>query len=330
MAEETTNPTNLSNSQLLEAYRQMLLIRRVEEVVGRAYQMQTFSGFCHLYIGQEAVAVAATMALREDDYMIVAYRDHGHAIAKGVTAEAVVAELLAKRTGTTGGRGGSMHMFDASKHFMGGWGIVGGQIPLGTGIGFGIKYKEEDRVCACFFGEGSIHQGVFHEALNLASLWDLPVVYLCENNRYAMGTEIHRISAETDLQRKAVSYKMDAAQVDGQNFFSAYLGIKEAIDRARSESRPTFLDVKTYRFRGHSMSDPAKYRTKDEVSDEQKRDPIAQMYRDLVALEVATEDELAAMDKELKAQAKAALEMAKAAEFPSEDTLYDHLFSEPI
>ena len=212
---EEINTTDLSNEQLVEAYRKMLLIRRVEEQAGRAYQMQKFSGFCHLYIGQEAVAVATTMAMEHDDYMMCAYREHGQAIAKGVSADAVMAELLGKATGSTGGRGGSMHIFDKDVNFLGGWGIVGGQIPIATGVAWAIKYREEKKICSCFFGEGSLHQGVFHEALNLASLWSLPIVYVCENNNYAMGTEMKRISSVMDLRKKAVSYNMDADVVDG-------------------------------------------------------------------------------------------------------------------
>jgi len=321
------NTTDLSNDQLVEAYRMMLSIRRLEEVAGRAYQMQKFSGFCHLYIGQEAIATATAMASRQEDYMMCAYREHGQAMAKGVDADAIMAELLGRASGSTGGRGGSMHIFNKEANFLGGWGIVGGQIPIATGVAWAIKYRKEDRVCTCFFGEGSLHQGVFHEALNLASLWSLPIVYICENNRYAMGTDMKRISSVMDLRKKAVSYDMDADVVDGQNFFSAYNGIKKAIERARNESRPTFLDVKTYRFRGHSMSDPATYRTKDEVKNEQQRDPIGQLYNALLDMGVLTEAELADIDKACKSVAKEALKKAEAAPFPDTSTLHDHLFA---
>lgn len=325
--EGAINPTDLSNAQLIEAYRRMLTIRRVEERAGQAYQMQKFSGFCHLYIGQEAVAVAATMAMQDDDCMMCAYREHGQAIAKGVSPDAVMAELLGKKTGSTGGRGGSMHIFDKEKGFLGGWGIVGGQIPVATGVAWAMKYREEPRVCVVTFGEGSIHQGVFHEAANMAAIWDLPIVFLCENNRYAMGTDIKRISAVLDLRKKAVSYNMEADQVDGQDFFAAYQGIKRAIDRARQESRPTLLDVRTYRFKGHSMSDPATYRTKEEVQSEQERDPITQMYTALVDLGAASEDELKAIDKECKAIAKEALKRAEAADFPDDASLLDFIYA---
>lgn len=330
MSTITENPTDLSPEQLIDAYRMMVNIRRVEERVGQAYQMKKFSGFCHLYIGQEAVAVAGCAAMRPEDHYIVAYRDHGQAMAKGVSAESVVAELLGKKTGSTGGKGGSMHIFDISKRFYGGWGIVGGQVPLAAGIGWAIKYKGLPEVCVCSMGEGSIHQGVFHEALNMASLWDLPVVFVCENNKYAMGTEMSRISAVGDLTLKAVSYGMDAATVDGQDFFACYKGMKEAIDRAREHSRPTFLDVKTYRFRGHSMSDPGSYRTKEEVQQEQERDPIPGLGRALLQLGYATQQELDAIDAEAKALAKASLEAAEAAPWPDDAAAFDHVYAEPL
>jgi pyruvate dehydrogenase E1 component alpha subunit len=323
----THNPTNLTQAQLLEAMHKMMLIRRVEEVAGRAYQQQLFSGFCHLYIGQEAVAVAATAAMQPDDAMIVAYRDHGQAIAKGVGSYEVMAELLAKRTGTTGGRGGSMHIFDAPKGFLGGWGIVGGQIPLAAGVAWAFKYRNEKRVCLCSFGEGSIHQGVFHEALNMASLWNLPAVFMCENNHYAMGTAMERISPVADLQVKADSYAMDRAQINGQDFFTAYEGLKLAIDRAREQSRPTFLDIKTYRFRGHSMSDPGKYRSREEVEQEKARDPILRLRADLVGMGYATEPQLDAMDEACTAAAKDALERARQDNLPDPNTLWDYLYA---
>jgi pyruvate dehydrogenase E1 component alpha subunit len=259
--------------------------------------------------------------------MIAAYRDHGQAMSMGVEADAVMAELLGKQSGSTGGRGGSMHIFDAEKGFLGGWGIVGGQIPLATGIGWAIKYREEKKVCVCFFGEGSLHQGVFHESLNLASLWDLPVVFLCENNNYAMGTAMHRISAVDDLRVKADSYNMDRARVGGQDFFTAYEGIKEAIDRAREESRPTFLDVQTYRFRGHSMSDPGKYRSKEEVETEKARDPILKLRKDLIAMGAADEDTLDKIDKECRQIAKDALAKAEKDNYPELSTLWDYVYA---
>lgn len=322
----TTNPTDLSEEKLAAVFREMTLVRRIEERVGMAYQMQKFSGFCHLYIGQEAVASAVAAALQPEDYMLTAYREHGQAIAKGVDPYAVVAELFGKSTGSTGGRGGSMHIFDAEKGFLGGWGIVGGQIPLAAGVGFTIKYKEEKKVCVCFFGEGSIHQGVFHEALNMASLWDLPVVFLCENNKYAMGTRMDRISPIDDIQIKAKSYGMDHARVEGQDFFTCYQGIKEAVDRARNESRPTFLDVRTYRFRGHSMSDPGKYRSKAELEEEKSKDPILKLRKSLIGMGIMTDEQCDAVDKECKNIAKDCIARAEKGEFPDISTLKDYVY----
>jgi len=330
MSTAVQNSTDLTDEQLIEAYRTMMLIRRVEERAGMAYQMQKFSGFCHLYIGQEAVATACCMAMQPEDYYMVAYRDHGQAIAKGVSPEGVMGELLGRQNGSTGGKGGSMHIFDVDKRFMGGWGIVGGQIPLATGIAWGIKYRGSNEVCLVSLGEGSIHQGVVHESLNLASLWGLPVVYVCENNKYAMGTELSRVSAVTELTRKAHGYNMAAATLDGQDFFACYRGMKEAVDRARHEGRPTLLDVRTYRFRGHSMSDPAHYRTKEELASEQERDPISTLYSALVDMQIATEEQLQAIDVEARQIAKDSLKAAEEAPWPEDAEAFDYLYSTPI
>lgn len=323
----TENPTDLTRDQLVDAFRKMTQIRRAEERVGMAYQMQKFSGFCHLYIGQEAVAVGLELALRPDDYVIGSYRDHGQAMARGVSADAMMAEMLAKDSGTTGGRGGSMHIFDVEKGFYGGWGIVGGQIPLATGLGWGAKYHKKGQIAVCFFGEGAIHQGVFHEGLNHASIWDLPCVFIAENNKYAMGTEMSRINRQLDIQKKAISYDMDHASINGQDIFDMYEGIKAAVDRARNDSRPTFVEVRTYRFRGHSMSDPAKYRTKEELQAEKDRDPIANLRADLLAMDMATEEELDGIDAEAKKMAKAALAAAEAADYPANSTLFDYIYA---
>ena len=311
----------------LGLYEQMLLMRRFEEQAGRVYQMGgKIKGFCHLYIGQEAVAAGSMHTLTPDDYVISAYREHAQAIAKGVDPDAVMAELYAKSTGTSQGMGGSMHIFDVEKKFYGGWGIVGGHVPTATGIGFAIKYRQEDACCLCYFGDGSIHQGAFHESLNMAKLWDLPVVYIIENNGYGMGTSLERASAITELSKKAPGYGMPGDTFDGQNIFVVIDGVKRAVERAKQEHTPTLLDIKTYRFRGHSMSDPATYRTKEELDTEKGRDPIQHLHNFLVDKGVKSDDDLKALDKAVKAQVKDSIKKAEAADFPDVSKMYDYTY----
>ncbi len=259
--------------------RQMLLIRHFEEKAAEAYALGKIGGFCHLYIGQEAVAVGSLAALRDDDYVISSYREHGQALVRGISAGAVMAELFGKATGCSKGKGGSMHLFDAEKRFMGGHGIVGGHIPLGAGIGFAIKYKGGNQVCICYFGEAAVNIGAFHETLNMASVYHLPVIFCCENNRYGMGTAFERVAAVTDVAEHACSYDMAAEFVNGMDALAVYAATQRAVERARKGGHPTLLEVRTYRFMGHSMSDPLHgvYRTKDEVEEQKKRDPISQL-----------------------------------------------------
>jgi pyruvate dehydrogenase E1 component alpha subunit len=318
---------DLGEDRLVGMFENMTLIRRFEEQAGRSYQRGKIKGFCHLYTGQEAVATGAMWAIEDHDYIVAAYREHGHAIARGLDPDAVMAELFGKKTGVSKGKGGSMHLFDVDKNFYGGWGIVGGQIPTATGVAFASKYREEDAVCLCFFGEGSIHQGVFHESLNMASVMDLPVVYIIENNKYAMGTAIDRISAVTELDKKAVSYDMEGARIeDGQDIFKVYDGLKEAVDRARDEQRPTLVEVRTYRYKGHSMSDPATYRTKEEVEEAQKRDPIQRFTHWLMDNDVRTQDELSEIDERMKSRAKEAVKFADDSDFPDADELTTDIY----
>src|SRR5258706_7261027 len=259
--------------------RQMPVIRRFEEKAAEADALAKIGGFCLLYIGQEAVAVGAIAALKDDDYVICSYREHAEALIKGISPNAVMAELFGKATGCSKGKGGSMHLFDANKGFMGGHGIVGGHIPLGAGLAFASKYLGSDKVCICFFGEAAVNIGAFHETLNMASVWKLPVIFLCENNRYGMGTAFERVAAVTDIVEHACSYDMAAELVDGMNVLTMYDATRRAVERARKNSHPTLLEVRTYRFMGHSMSDPLHgvYRTKDEVEEQKARDPIAQL-----------------------------------------------------
>jgi pyruvate dehydrogenase E1 component alpha subunit len=317
----------LGDDRLVEMYETMTLIRRFEEQAGRSYQRGKIKGFCHLYTGQEAVATGAMSALEARDYVVAAYREHGHAIARGLDENAVMAELFGKKTGVSKGKGGSMHLFDVEKNFYGGWGIVGGQIPTATGVAFASKYRDEDAVCLCFFGEGSIHQGVFHESLNMASVMNLPVVYIIENNKYAMGTAIDRISAVTELDKKAVSYDMEGVRIDdGQDIFKVYDGLKKAVDRAREDQRPTLVEIRTYRYKGHSMSDPATYRTKEEVEEAQKRDPIQRFTQWLVDNGIRSQEELAEIDERMKTRAKDAVEFADDSDFPDASELTTDIY----
>src|SRR5881227_558328 len=287
--------------------RQMLLIRRFEEKAAEAYALGKIGGFCHLYIGQEAVGVGSLAALREDDYVISSYREHGQALARGVPATAVMAELFGKATGCSKGKGGSMHLFD-----------VGGHIPLAAGIGFAIRYKGGDQVCICYFGEAAVNIGAFHEALNMASVYKLPVIFCCENNRYGMGTAFERVAAVTDVVEHACSYDMAAEVVDGMDALAVYAATQRAAERARKGGHPTLLEVRTYRFMGHSMSDPLHgvYRTKEEVEEQKKRDPISHLVLALKEEGVLDDAALEALDQEARAVVEEAVKFAEASPDP--------------
>src|SRR5216117_3731682 len=259
---------------LLKLYYQMLLIRRFEEKCAESYSLGKIGGFCHLYIGQEAVGVGAISALRADDYVLTSYREHGQAIAKGISPEAVMAELYGKAGGCSHGKGGSMHLFDAKLNFLGGHAIVGGQIPLATGVAFASKYKGTDQVTLCFFGEAAVNQGAFHESLNMAQLWKLPCIYICENNKYGMGTSLERAMSLQNISEKACAYELESEYVDGMDVLAMRHATQRAVKRAREQSAPTLIEARTYRFMGHSMSDPGKYRTRAEIEKYQERDPI--------------------------------------------------------
>ena len=304
--------------------RRMLLIRRFEEKTAEAYALGKIGGFCHLYIGQEAVAVGSLSALRDDDYAISSYREHGQALVRGVPPGAVMAELFGKATGCSKGKGGSMHLFDAGRRFMGGHGIVGGHIPLAAGIAFAVKYQGGDQVCVCFFGEAAVNIGAFHEALNMASVWKLPVIFVCENNRYGMGTAFERVAAVTDVVEHACSYDMAAEMVDGMNVLTVYEATRRAVERARKGGHPTLLEVRTYRYMGHSMSDPLHgvYRTKDEVEEQKKKDPITQLAEKLKEEKVIDQSALDAMDGEIHAVVEAAVKFADDSPDPDPAELY--------
>jgi pyruvate dehydrogenase E1 component subunit alpha len=308
--------------------RQMLLIRRFEEKAGEAYSLGKIGGFCHLYIGQEAVAVGSLAALGADDYITCSYREHGHALARGISARAVMAELFGKASGCSGGKGGSMHLFDASLGFLGGHGIVGAHIPLTTGMAFAAKYRNTSQVAVCYFGEAAVNNGAFHEALNMAALWKLPAIYLCENNRYGMGTALERASALYDISERACSYDMANEVVDGQEVLTMYAAMERAVQRARAEKLPTLLEVRTYRFMGHSMSDPihGHYRTREEVEDQRKRDPIAVWSQRLIADGLMDEGAIRAMDKDVLEEVEDAYQFADESPEPAPEELYKDVY----
>jgi pyruvate dehydrogenase E1 component alpha subunit len=310
--------------------RQMLLIRRFEEKAGEAYSLGKIGGFCHLYIGQEAVAVGSLGALGPNDYIVCSYREHGHALVRGMSARSVMAELFGKAAGCSGGKGGSMHLFDASLGFLGGHGIVGAHIPLATGMAFAAKYRETDQVAVCYFGEAAVNNGAFHEALNMAALWKLPAIYLCENNRYGMGTALERASALYDISERACSYDMVNEVVDGQDVLTMNAAMERAVQRARKDKLPTLLEVRTYRFMGHSMSDPihGHYRTKEEVETQRKRDPIAVWSQRLIEDGLTDEGAVRALDKDVLEEVEDAYQFADQAPDPDPSELFTHVYAD--
>ena len=317
------NSPQFDKDQDLDAYREMLLIRRFEEKSGQMYGMGLIGGFCHLYIGQEAVVVGMQMATKDGDQVITGYRDHGHMLACGMDAKGVMAELTGRRGGLSKGKGGSMHMFSKEKHFYGGHGIVGAQVSLGTGIAFANHYRENGNVCLTYFGDGAANQGQVYESFNMAALWKLPVVYVIENNRYAMGTAVTRASAQTDFSKRGLSFGIPGEQVDGMDVRAVYAAGQRAIEHARSGKGPYILEMQTYRYRGHSMSDPAKYRTKDEVTRmREEYDPIEQVRRRLLESWKLSEDELKAIDSKVREIVNEAAEFATHDPEPDPAELY--------
>ena len=320
----------LNNETLIALYRQMILIRRFEEKSAEVYSAGKIGGFCHLYIGQEAVSVGALSAIRKDDYVLTSYREHGHALAKGMSPESVMAELYGKATGCSKGKGGSMHMFDKEVNFLGGHGIVGGQIPLATGTAFASKYQGTDQVTLCFFGEAAVNQGAFHESLNMAQLWKLPCIYICENNRYGMGTSLERAMSLSDVSQKARAYKMASEFVDGMDVLAVREATARAVERGRKDYLPTLLEVRTYRFMGHSMSDPGNYRTRAEIEKYQERDPIKLFLATLKEKNLADDKQLEQIDSEVRQQVEEAVRFAEESPFPAPEELYTDIYANPI
>lgn len=319
---------SFSKEQYLWWYENMQLQRKFEEKAGQLYGQQKIKGFCHLYIGQEACSAGTASALTKDDKYITAYRDHGMPLALGTTANAVMAELFAKATGCSKGKGGSMHIFDKSVNFVGGHGIVGGQVPLGAGLAFAEKYNKTGNVSITFMGDGAVRQGAFHEALNMAMTWKLPAIFVIENNGYAMGTSVERTSNVTELYKLGSAFDMPSFPVDGMTVEAVHNAVAEAAERARSGNGPTLLEFRTYRYKGHSMSDPAKYRTKEELEAYKLQDPIEKVRTTILTNGFATEAELEEIDERIKAVVAESVDFAERSPYPTVDEVYKDIYVE--
>src|SRR3989449_564469 len=317
----------IDRDTLVSLYHQMLLVRRFEEKSAEAYSSGKIGGFCHLYIGQEAVAIGAISSIRKDDYVLCSYREHAHAIAKGMSPESVMAELYGKAGGCSKGKGGSMHMFGKEVNFLGGHGIVGGQIPLATGVAFASKYKGTDQVTLCFFGEAAVNQGAFHESLNMAQLWKLPCIYICENNMYGMGTSLERAMSFQNVAQKSCAYEVASEFVDGMDVLKMREATQRAIERARRESLPTLIEAATYRFMGHSMSDPGKYRTRAEIEKYQERDPIKLFTATLIENDVLTDKGIEEFEADIKEEVEHAARFAEDSPEPEPEELYTNVYA---
>jgi len=318
-----------SKETYLYWYELMLLCRRFEEKCGQLYTMQKFGGFCHLYIGQEALVAGSESVLRRDDRVITAYRNHVHPFGRGMHPKYVMAELYGKATGCSGGKGGSMHMFSKELSFFGGHGIVGGQIPLGAGIAFADKYRGGEQVTLCYMGDGAVRQGAFHEALNMAMTWKLPVIFIIENNKYAMGTSVERTSNVTELYKLGLAFDMPSFPVDGMRVEAVHEAIEEAAGRARKGDGPTLLEMNTYRYKGHSMSDPQKYRSKEEVEEYKRLDPIELVLETIQKNKYATEAEIEAINEKVKDLVEESVRFAEESPVPDPEKLYIGVYAEP-
>jgi len=316
----------LPDHELLKFYEQMLVSREFEESCAEQYTKGLITGFLHLYSGQEAVAVGATAGLHRDDYILSAYREHAQAIVRGADPKRVMAELFGRATGMCKGKGGSMHLFDPDLNFMGGYAIVGGQFPIACGLAFSAKYRNEDRIAACFFGDGAVNQGNFHEGLNWARLWELPVLFICENNFYGIGTEVHRSSAVADIHKRTCGYDIPSEKIDGMDVIAVYSAVKRAAEWVREHSRPYLIEAITYRFRGHSMADPAKYRSTAEHEIWKSRDPIPNFGRKLLAEGIASQTQLDAIRANARATVAEAVKFAEASPWPADDEVWEDIY----
>ena len=318
----------ITKETYLKWYEIMLLLRRFEEKAGQLYGQQKIRGFCHLYIGQEAVIAGTISATTHEDSMITAYRDHAHPLAKGMSPNAAMAELYGKATGCSKGKGGSMHFFDKENKFLGGHGIVGGQVPLGAGIAFAEKYLGTKNVNVCYMGDGAVRQGAVHETFNLAMLWKIPVVFVCENNGYAMGTSVARSSNMTDIYKLGLGFDMPCQPVDGMDPVAVHNAMDEAVQRARNGDGPTFLEIRTYRYKGHSMSDPQKYRTKEEVEEYKAKDPIEIVRKHITDQKWQNEEWFDGIASKIKAQVEEAVKFAEDSPYPDASELYKDVYAE--
>jgi len=319
----------LEDDEVLDMLRNMLLQRRFETRCRQMYQQQKISGFLHLYIGQEAVSTGSTRAVDlGEDSIITAYRDHGMGLAMGMTPEECMAELFGKKTGGSKGKGGSMHFFDAEKKMMGGHAIVGAHLPLGAGIAFAHKYKGDDNVCLCFFGDGAMHQGAFREACNLAGIYELPIVFVCENNQYAMGTAVDRAFSKPDLFKHGYNFDFPSSLASGMDVFSVNKAVQEHVETYAREGQPSMLELRTYRYQGHSITDPAEYRADNELDQRKSEDAIARLQQYVIDRDLATEDDIDEMDDEATQTVKDAIDAADAAEFPDDEAIYDDVYAQ--
>ena len=323
---ETRLRAVLPDGELLKLYEQMVVSREFEESCAEQYTKGHITGFLHLYSGQEAVAVGATAGLHREDYILSAYREHAQAIVRGAEPRRVMAELFGKATGICKGKGGSMHLFDPSLNFMGGYAIVGGQFPIAVGLAFAARYRGDDRIAACFFGDGAVNQGTFHESLNWARLWELPVLFICENNFYGIGTEVHRSSAIPDIHKRTCGYDIPSEKVDGMDVIAVYQAVKHAAEWVREHSRPYLIEAVTYRFRGHSMADPAKYRSAAEHDVWKARDPLPAFAKRLLAEGIATDEQLAVILTKASAVVEEAVQFAETSPWPEDEEVYHDIF----
>jgi pyruvate dehydrogenase E1 component alpha subunit len=325
---ESKPKTKFSKETYIKWYESMLLMRKFEEKTGHLYIQQKIRGFCHLYIGQEALVAGAVSAIRPEDRMITAYRDHAHPIGRGMHPKYVMAEMMAKITGCSKGKGGSMHIFSKEFNFFGGHGIVGGQIPLGAGMAFADKYNGNDLVTLCYMGDGAVRQGALHEAFNMAMLWKLPVIFIIENNNYAMGTSVQRTSNVHDLWKVGLSYEMPSKAVDGMSCEAVHESIEEAVERARKGDGPTLLEMKTYRYKGHSMSDAQTYRTKDEVKEYQAQDPIEKVLATIKKNKWMSDEEIEAAEKKVDDIVAESVQFGEESPYPTADELYKDVYEQ--